>query len=137
MKLSHCPKYERKIWKNMSWKFFRSHFWQCDDLIFSFWNLWFGYSEEATKFENIFHVKFDVTEKRQILSVRFFQILWPSQNIRILLTFKSLLSKYIYCENLYACSFSCFSFFSRLLILCLIMLCFFSSPGRENARLLQ
>ena len=32
----------------------------------------FGYSEKATKFEKIFHVKFDVTEQRQILSGRFF-----------------------------------------------------------------
>ena len=45
----------------------------------------FGYSEKATKFEEIFHVKFDVTEYRQILSGRFFQFLWPSQNIRTLL----------------------------------------------------
>ena len=44
----------------------------------------FGYSEKATKFEKIFHLKFDLTEKRQILSGRFFQILWPSQNIRTL-----------------------------------------------------
>ena len=36
----------------------------------------FGYSEKATKFEKIYHLKFDVTEQR-----RFFQILWPSQNI--------------------------------------------------------
>ena len=40
-----------------------------------------GYSEKATKFEKIFQLKFDVTEQRQILSGRFFQILWPSQNI--------------------------------------------------------
>ena len=32
----------------------------------------FGYSEKATKFEKIFHLKFDVTEQRQILSRRFF-----------------------------------------------------------------
>ena len=32
----------------------------------------FGYSEKATKFEKIFHVKFDVTEQCQILSGRFF-----------------------------------------------------------------
>ena len=36
----------------------------------------FGYFEKATKF--------DVTEYRQILSGRIFQILWPSQNIRTL-----------------------------------------------------
>ena len=41
----------------------------------------FGYSEKATKFEKIFHLKFDVTEQRPILSGIFFQILWPSQNI--------------------------------------------------------
>ena len=41
----------------------------------------FGYYEKATKFEKIFKLKFDVTEWRQILSGRFFQILWPSQNI--------------------------------------------------------
>ena len=44
----------------------------------------FGYSEKATKFEKIFHLRFEVTELRQILSGRFFQILWPSQNIRAL-----------------------------------------------------
>ena len=38
----------------------------------------FGYSEKATKFEKIFHLKFNVTEYRQILSGRFFQISWPS-----------------------------------------------------------
>ena len=32
----------------------------------------FGYSEKATKFEKIFHLKFDVTEYHQILSARFF-----------------------------------------------------------------
>ena len=31
----------------------------------------FGYSEKATKFEKIFHLKFDAT-----------QILWPFQNIQ-------------------------------------------------------
>ena len=41
----------------------------------------FGYSEKATKFEKIFHLKFDVTEFRQILSGRFFQTFCPSQNI--------------------------------------------------------
>ena len=45
-------------------------------------SLKFRYSENATKFEKIFHLQFDITEKRQILSGRFFQILWPSQNIR-------------------------------------------------------
>ena len=45
-----------------------------------------GYSEKATKFEKIFHLKFDVTEQCQILSGRFFQILWPSQIIRDLFT---------------------------------------------------
>ena len=79
----------------------------------------FEYSEKATKFEKIFHVKFDITESVmplagvqgsppgiwefswpyydqggrlwhlcelcQILSGRFSQILWPSQNIRTLL----------------------------------------------------
>ena len=44
----------------------------------------FGYSEKATKFEKIFHINFDVTEYCQILSGRFFHILWPSQNIRTL-----------------------------------------------------
>ena len=46
IKSSHCPKYERKIWKFLPWilraeffKFFRSYFGQCDDFIFSFWNL--------------------------------------------------------------------------------------------------
>ena len=41
----------------------------------------FGYSEQATKFEKISLLKFDST---QILSGRFFQTLWPSQNIRTL-----------------------------------------------------
>ena len=44
-------------------------------------SLKFGYSEKATKFEKIFHLKFDATQKRQIISGIFFQILWPSQNI--------------------------------------------------------
>ena len=43
-------------------------------------SLKFGYSEKATKFEKIFHLKFDVTYVED-----FFQILWPSQNIRTLL----------------------------------------------------
>ena len=33
----------------------------------------------------MFHLKFDATQKHQILSGRFFQILWPSQNIQTLL----------------------------------------------------
>ena len=44
----------------------------------------FGYSEKATQFEKIFHIEFDATQELQILSGRFFQILWPSQNIRSL-----------------------------------------------------
>ena len=32
----------------------------------------FGYSEKATKSEKIFHLKFDATQKRQIVSGRFF-----------------------------------------------------------------
>ena len=43
-----------------------------------------GYSERTTEFEKIFHLKFDVTQYRQILSGRFFQILWSFQNIRTL-----------------------------------------------------
>ena len=46
MKSSHCPEYERKIWKILPWilraeffKLFRSYFGQCDDFIFSFGNL--------------------------------------------------------------------------------------------------
>ena len=46
MELSHCPKYEQKIWKIVPWtlraeffKKFCSYFGQCDDFIFSFWNL--------------------------------------------------------------------------------------------------
>ena len=31
-----------------------------------------GYSEKATKFEKIFHLRFDITESNQILSGRFF-----------------------------------------------------------------
>ena len=34
--------------------------------------------------KKIFQMKFNITEKRQILSGGFFQILWPSQNIRTL-----------------------------------------------------
>ena len=45
----------------------------------------FGFSEKATKFEKIFHVKFNVTEYHQILRGRFFQILRPSQNIQTLI----------------------------------------------------
>ena len=47
-------------------------------------NIKFGYSEKATKFEKIFDLRFDPTRWRQILSGRFFQILWPSQNIQTL-----------------------------------------------------
>ena len=32
----------------------------------------FGYSEKASKFEKIFHLQFDTTENRKILSGRFF-----------------------------------------------------------------
>ena len=46
MESSHCPKYEQKIWKILPWtlraeifNFFYSYFRQCDDIIFSFWNL--------------------------------------------------------------------------------------------------
>ena len=46
-----------------------------------FFLLKFKYSEKATKFEKIFHLEFDTTWKRQILSGRFFQTLWPSQTI--------------------------------------------------------
>ena len=43
-----------------------------------------GYSEKATKFEKVLHIKFDITEYCHILSGRFFQILWPAQNIQTL-----------------------------------------------------
>ena len=46
----------------------------------------FGYSEKAKKFEKNLPHKFDATQQRQILSGRFFQIFWPSQNIRTLNT---------------------------------------------------
>ena len=49
----------------------------------------FGYSEKATKLEKIFHLKFDTTEQRQILSGRFFRILWPSQNIQTLIPYEN------------------------------------------------
>ena len=46
MKSSHCPKYERKNLKNSAlsiqdkiFQIFCSYFGQCDDFIFSFWNL--------------------------------------------------------------------------------------------------
>ena len=45
----------------------------------------FGRSEKGKKFEKIFHLKFDATEQRQILSGRFFQILSLSQNVQTLL----------------------------------------------------
>ena len=54
----------------------------------------FGYSEKATKFEKIFHLKFDATQWRQILCGRFFQM-WPSQNIRTLKSCGGLLFKKI------------------------------------------
>ena len=38
-----------------------------------------GPSEKTTKFKKIFHLKFDNTQQRQILSVRFFSILCSSQ----------------------------------------------------------
>ena len=44
----------------------------------------FRYSEKATKFEKILHLKFDATEYRQIENGRFFQILFPSQNVQTL-----------------------------------------------------
>ena len=53
-------------------------------LIIDMLDLKLGYSEKATKFGKIFHLKFDATQCRQILSGRFYQILWPSQNIRTL-----------------------------------------------------
>jgi hypothetical protein len=49
----------------------------------------FGHSK-GTKFEKIFHLKFDATEQRQIESGRFFQILCPSQNVQ---TLRALLQK--------------------------------------------
>ena len=42
------------------------------------------FSEKTTKFEKIFHLKFDITQKRQILSGRFFQIMSASQNVQTL-----------------------------------------------------
>jgi hypothetical protein len=42
----------------------------------------FGHSKKNTKYEKIFHLKFDTTEQHQILSGRFFQNLCPSQNIQ-------------------------------------------------------
>ena len=44
----------------------------------------FGLFEKSTKFEKIFHLKFDTIEERQILSGRFFQIMCPSQNVQTL-----------------------------------------------------
>ena len=54
-----------------------------DSKVLASLTLKFRYSEKATKFEKMFHLNFDVTEQRQ-KSGRFFQILWPSQNIRTL-----------------------------------------------------
>ena len=45
----------------------------------------FGRSEKGTKFEKIFHFQFDVTQRRQILSGSFFQILCLSQKVHTLL----------------------------------------------------
>ena len=53
---------------------FHEHFWQI--------------LRTATKFDKIFHFKFDVTEQCQIFSGRFFQILWLSQNIPTLINIK-------------------------------------------------
>ena len=46
LKSSYCPKYERKFLKNSAlsiqgriFQIFCSYFGQCDDIIFSFWNL--------------------------------------------------------------------------------------------------
>ena len=41
----------------------------------------FGYFEKATKFEKIFHLKFDATKYCQIKSGRWAKFLWPSQNV--------------------------------------------------------
>ena len=41
----------------------------------------FGRFEKGTKFEKIFHSKFDATQTQ---GGRFFQILWPFQKIRTL-----------------------------------------------------
>ena len=48
-------------------------------------SLKYGYSEKTKKFEKIFHLRFDVTEQCQILSGRFFQILYSSQNFQTLM----------------------------------------------------
>ena len=49
------------------------------------WLVKFGHSEKNTKFEKIFHLKFDVTQQCQILGGRFFfQILCSSQNVQTL-----------------------------------------------------
>ena len=56
MRSSHCPKYEQEFFK-----FFRSYFGQCNDFIFSFWNLLtfrdpeklFKFEAEGWEFENI------------------------------------------------------------------------------------
>ena len=53
----------------------------------------FGRSEKNTKFEKIFLLKFDVTQQRQILSRRFFEMC-PSQKVQTLLgTFDSFLDR--------------------------------------------
>ena len=44
----------------------------------------FGHSEKSTKFEKIFHFRFDITQLRQILSGRFFQIFCLSQVVQTL-----------------------------------------------------
>ena len=55
----------------------------CWQKFFQFEKVKFGYSENATKFEKKFHLKFDA-KKSQISRERFFQIFGSSQNIRTL-----------------------------------------------------
>ena len=44
----------------------------------------FGDFEKATKFEKLFHLIFVISQYLQILSGRFFQILFPYQKVRTL-----------------------------------------------------
>ena len=58
--------------------------WTVNDILDNPYPLKFGYYEKATKFEKIFHLKFDITEERQVQGGRFFQILWPFQKTQTL-----------------------------------------------------
>ena len=83
LKSSHCPKFERKIWKILSWilrteffKFFRSDFGKCDDFIFCFWDLLTFSLSKAKKMNKItvhqlFYLKVSKFQKENMKSSHF------------------------------------------------------------------